>query len=428
MKSVNIIRALTVLCVALSVSLASHAVTKYQFYIKDGGLVRGINATPLSLRAIATPDLANPKTLTPSVLAQTLIRISDVGATSVCFDLQGLSADGKSLSPDSIKAIDAIIAQVTWRTMGGICKVFGPNAPTDPKVRLTAVKTVAQALKKDVAIVYWIDGPDSAELTKAFKAAAPDLIVAAPAGGDLTVGAAPGPLSIVVDSIPSPISPRMHCILPDKPEVLEALDKALADPIESQPWTPDNSVLSEEERKDGWIALFDGKTLNGWTITGANKQGFAARDGMIEWQSGGAGQLRTRDRYSDLIMRFDFKVAKGKNTGVQFRTPRANRASTVGFEFQIMGDHEKTPDKDSTGSIYDVIPPKMNATNPDGEWNTVEITLKGPRVKAVLNGKVVQDLSFDDTEELKYRLRKGFIVITDHGGYSAYRNLRLKKL
>jgi hypothetical protein len=408
--------------------LTSNAVGKYQFYIKDGSLVRGVNATPLAVRAIDTPDLANPATLTTPILSQTLIRISDVGATAVCFNLQGISPDGKNIAPDALKAVDTIIAQLTHRTMGGVCKVFGPGAPTDPKVRLVAAKTAGQALKKDVAIIYWIDGPDAAELVKMFKAAAPDLIVAAPAGGDLTVGAAPGPLSVVVGSIPSPLSPKMHCVLPDTPAILEALDKALADPIESQPWTPDNSVLTEEERKDGWIALFDGKTLNGWTITGPNKDGFVARNGLIEWNSGGAQQLRTRDRYADIVMRFDFKVAKGKNTGVQFHTPRANRASTVGFEFQIMGDHEKDPDKDSTGSIYDVIPPKMNATNPDGEWNTVEITLQGPRVKAILNGKVVQDLSFDDNEDLKYRLRKGFIVITDHGGYCAYRNLRLKKL
>jgi len=427
-KPLTIIRSTAVLCALLALSVSSHAVGKYQYYIKDGLLVRGISASPLPIRAIETPELANPKVLTPALLAQTLIRISEVGATAVCFDLKGISPDGSSLAPESVKAIDTIIAQLTWRTMGGVCKVFGAGAPSDPQARLTAAKTAAQALKKDVAIVYWIDGPDAAELVKVFKAAAPVLIVVAPTGGDLTIGGAPGPLSFVVGSIPSPLTPKMNLLLPDKPETLEALDKAMADPIESQPWTPDNSVLTEEERKDGWIALFDGKTLNGWTITGQNKEGFVAHDGMIEWKSRGAGQLRTRDRYGDLIMRFDYKVAKDKNTGVQFHTPRSNRASTVGFEYQIMGDHEKDPDKDSSGSIYDVIPPIVNATNVDGEWNSVEITIQGPRVKAILNGKVVQDLSFDDHEELKYRLRKGFIVITDHGGYCAYRNLRLKKL
>lgn len=417
-------------CAALIFSLSCNAaVSKYQLYIKDGGLVRGPKAAPLALRAVEIPNLADPKVLTPASLTQDVIRLSDVGATSVCFNLQGLSADGAALSRDSIAAIDKIIAQLTWRNMGGICKVFGAaGAPADPKARLAAARTVARSLKKDVAIVFWIDGPDAGDLVKAFKAVAPDLLVAAPAGGDLAIGGAPGPLSIVAGSIPSPLAPGMHFVMPDAPATFAAFDTALADPVESQPWTPDNSVLSEDERKDGWIALFDGKTLNGWTITGPNKQGYAAQDGMIEWKSGGAGQLRTRDRYDNFIMRFDYKVAPGKNTGVQFRTPRANRASTVGFEFQIMGDHEKPPSKDTSGAIYDVVPPKLNATNPDGEWNTVEITLQGPHVKALLNGKLVQDVNFDESEELRPRLRRGFIVITDHGGYCAYRNLRLKKL
>ena len=74
------------------------------------------------------------------------------------------------------------------------------------------------------------------------------------------------------------------------------------------------------------------------------------------------------------------------------------------------------------------MPPKVNAAKPAGEWNELEVTCDGPKVKIVLNDIVVQDLSFDDNDELRYRLRKGFIGLTDHNGYVAFRNIRLKRL
>jgi len=78
--------------------------------------------------------------------------------------------------------------------------------------------------------------------------------------------------------------------------------------------------------------------------------------------------------------------------------------------------------------VYDVLPPKLNAAKPAGEWNTLEIMFTGPMLKATLNGKIVQDVNFDEHEELKYRLRRGFIGLQDHAHYVAFRNIRIKKL
>jgi len=95
---------------------------------------------------------------------------------------------------------------------------------------------------------------------------------------------------------------------------------------------------------------------------------------------------------------------------------------------QIMGDYGDKPSKSSTGSIYYEIPPQVNANKPAGEWNSMEITCNGLRVKVILNGQTAQDLNFDDYDELKYRLRDGFIILTDHGADVSYRNIRIKKL
>jgi hypothetical protein len=93
-----------------------------------------------------------------------------------------------------------------------------------------------------------------------------------------------------------------------------------------------------------------------------------------------------------------------------------------------MGDHGQPVTTTSTGSIYDVRQPLLDATRPEGEWNEVEITLDGPRMTVLLNGLTVQNVDLDSDPELSRRLRSGFIGLQDHGNPVAFRNLRIKPL
>jgi hypothetical protein len=98
------------------------------------------------------------------------------------------------------------------------------------------------------------------------------------------------------------------------------------------------------------------------------------------------------------------------------------------MEFQLQGDSGTPVTNQTSGAVYVVLPPRVNAAKPEGEWNSVEVTLNGPKLKAVLNGEVIQDTNLDDTEELRPRLRRGFIGLQDHASYVAFRNIRVKKL
>ncbi len=94
-----------------------------------------------------------------------------------------------------------------------------------------------------------------------------------------------------------------------------------------------------------------------------------------------------------------------------------------------MGDsHLSEPGNQSTAAVYDVLPALTVAARPEGEWNEVEIMLDGPRYRATLNGTLVQDVNFDEIEEMRYRLRRGFIGLQDHGDYVVFRNVRIKQL
>ncbi|MDX9975924.1 MAG: DUF1080 domain-containing protein [FCB group bacterium] len=438
MKRMVIRSLFTTLCVFFVLGgMAAAQVGKYQYHVRGDLLMRGKYDD--NLQALQAPKLLDPATTWGEMITK-INHIGKAGGRGVCFDLVGLGADGKSIAPEVLKGFETAesspqspLSQIIWRRMGAMCKVFGEGAPEDPAYRMAVIETVARELGKRGECVYWIDGPEAGTYAAQLKKLAPRLVVAAPENGDiLTVTALPEqPASqpiLLVGSLPATITVKSNFVLGGGEEDFQRLETASMDPIELKPWTPDNSILSEEERNEGFIALFNGKNLEGWTITGENKQGFAARDGAIEWNGRGGQMLRSRDRYANYVLRLEWKIAPGKNNGLQLRTPRGGRNSKIGFEFQMLGTQFDTPNNESTASLYDVQPPLADSSKPAGEWNNLEITLDGPHYKAVLNGVLVQDVNFDENEELKYRLRDGFIVMSDHGGYAAFRNIRLKPL
>lgn len=399
--------------------------------VRNGVLYRGTSAA--TVRAIETQGLFTPRATEEDVI-KTFIRVSDVGGTGVWFDLEGLGEDGMSIDPAHVEALRKVKAECIYRYIAPVCRLFGGSAKTDREFRMNAVRTVAKTFADDFAMIYWIDGPNSDALVEEFKKLAPKLTVLSPRGGDLALiypqdKPSDRQPSFVVGAIPGPWNSPLHCLMPGDETAYAAFEEAAADPIERLPFTPTTIGLSEAEKADGFVSLFNGTSLEGWTITGRNKAGFVLKDGAIEWAAPGGGTVRSRDRYDNFVLRLEWKILEeGGNSGIFLRAPRANRQSKMGFEFQIMGDYGAPPGVQSTGAIYSVLAPLKNAGRPAGQWNDLEIRLDGPHYRAVLNGEVIQDVNFDDHPELRHRLRRGFIAIQDHSNPAAFRNIRIKKL
>lgn len=400
-------------------------------HVRGSTIYRGSSAK--EILAVQQDDLCRPG-LTDEQLVKAFIRVSDVGGTALCFDLEGFSADGRAIDPDYVDTVVRLKDAANYRWMPTVVHVTGALDDADLQTRRNAVETAARTFRDAWSILYWIDGPDSETLVKAFRAKAPKLTVLAPWNGDvqLVVGEShtfPGHASLLLGALPCKSSSTKNAILPNTPESYEALERYNTQPVELQPWYPSDVGLTWQERIDGWEMLYNGHSLDGWAIVGPNKHGFVSQDGILSWNQRGGRSLQSRNRYGDFILRFEWKVyKKGANNGVWLRAPRANRASKMGFEFQILGDSGEEPNKNSTGSVYDVVAPTVNAARPEGEWNEVEIYLNGPIYKATLNGELIQDLNFDEDDELRYRLRRGFICITDHGAKASFRNIRIKEL
>lgn len=420
----------TLIIALLAILFLAPARAADNFWISGGMLMRG--TSDFHVRAIHVPALAQ-STGQISEMVPAFVKLGRVGADTAWYDLPGLNADGTALDPRTLDALTIITKRAKDTRLAIVIRVPGDGGDADWRERAT--DTAAKALKDHDLALYWFDGPDADKLAKRFKKLAPKLAVIAPKNGDVasvdTEPAKPNPAMMLVDKIPADPWGQTHFLLRgDGDDTYAAVDAAMMSDVEKNGYTPDNSVLSEAERAEGFNSLFNGKDLSGWWFYGEDKGGFRVTpEGHIAWVREGGGGLISYKRFKDFIFRFEFKLFKeGDNSGTYIRAPRAGRQSKLGMEFQMMGDAGKAPEEHVTGAIYDVRSPIVNANKPAGEWNTVEIDFRGGHLKATLNGQLVQDVNFDDIEELKYRNREGFIGLQDHNCPVEWRNLRIKEL
>jgi hypothetical protein len=202
--------------------------------------------------------------------------------------------------------------------------------------------------------------------------------------------------------------------------------------------TPD--TLTAEEKKQGFVSLFDGTDLEQWT---GNKSGYIVKDGVIEVNpfDGGGGNLYTKDEFGNFRFRFEFQLTPGANNGIGIRAPLEGDAAYVGMEIQVL-DNEAPKYKDLHvyqyhGSVYGVIPAKRGFLLPTGEWNKEEIIANGNKIKVILNGTVILDGDIKeaskngtmDHNKHPGLLRKtGHIGFLGHGDVVRFRNVRVKRL
>jgi hypothetical protein len=202
-------------------------------------------------------------------------------------------------------------------------------------------------------------------------------------------------------------------------------------------------ALVAQQSESGFTSLFDGRTLNGWTLVGGRGEGYGVKDGVLYCAKGGGGKLITDREYGDFVLRFDFKMPlEGSNNGLGIRAPREGDAAYQGMELQIIdeaaalsGKWGKLKDTQYHGSVYDVVPARRGAMKPAGQWNSQEVTVKGRQVTVVLNGQTILDADLDsvkDPEVLKkhpgLQRTSGHIAFLGHNDYIEFRNIRVKEL
>ena len=170
-----------------------------------------------------------------------------------------------------------------------------------------------------------------------------------------------------------------------------------------------------------WIDLFNGKTLDGWSIHSGTAK-YRVENGEIVGTSVPNSPntfLCTDKEYGDFILEFEvWLVSPELNSGVQFRSQIAKeetvfwfrdgrgeyRTNTIpadrvyGYQVEI-----SAAENGSSGGVYDearraMVNPwwpdkgsKESKAFKDGQWNMYRVECKGDAIKTIVNGVVVAD-------------------------------------
>ncbi|WKK65897.1 3-keto-disaccharide hydrolase [Lutimonas zeaxanthinifaciens] len=175
-----------------------------------------------------------------------------------------------------------------------------------------------------------------------------------------------------------------------------------------------------ERKKDTipWRNLFDGKTLNGWSVIGGNAS-YEVIDGSIVGTSTPNTPntfLRSDEIYGDFILELDYKVDPKLNSGIQIRSNSIDsyrNAVVHGYQIEI-----DPSERAWSAGIYDeqrrgwLVPLTNNPTAQkafkQNQWNHYRIEAIGDTMKTWINGVPAAYLIDDMTSE-------GFIGLQVHG-------------
>ncbi len=217
----------------------------------------------------------------------------------------------------------------------------------------------------------------------------------------------------------------------------------------------------------GWIDLIGGDGFAAWKSpteawahasgvridpAKSNRLSFDAGPGpiLVNGPTGRTRNIVTKQSFGDVELHAEFFIPKGSNSGIKLEGV---------YEIQIADSHGvAVPTASHTGGIYPRsemrpvyhhidkgYPPRVNASKPAGEWQTLDITFRAPRfdasgkkttnarfVKVVLNGQVVQDdvdLPYPTGDNWsKPEHPEGPILLQADHGPVAFRNLRVRPL
>ncbi|WP_165023493.1 DUF1080 domain-containing protein [Dysgonomonas sp. ZJ279] len=219
------------------------------------------------------------------------------------------------------------------------------------------------------------------------------------------------------------------------------------------------NTISVREAKDGWKLLWDGKTTDGWRgakLTAFPAKGWVVDKGILKviksdgGESTNGGDIVTERMYKNFMLRVDFKITEGANSGIKyFVNPGLNKGegSAIGCEYQVLDDL-KHPDAKlgvkgnrTLGSLYDLIPAPDNKPYKPNEFNTALIVVKGNHVEHWLNG--VKIVEYERNNQMwnalvaysKFRdwpnfgnAEVGNILLQDHGDEVWFKDIKIKEL
>jgi hypothetical protein len=255
-------------------------------------------------------------------------------------------------------------------------------------------------------------------------------------------------------------------------------------------WAADSvpNTLTPQERSDGWILLFDGKTMQGWDDPRAKTppgDAWTIDEDCLKANPHPriTEDLFTSQTYRNFELVFEWRISTAGNSGVKYRIqkhlflapndpahpvrgfegivdhsfdapilqrPEHGQDYVIGFEYQLTDDSKNgdalSNAKHTAGALYDMVAPSTNAAKPVGEFNVSRIVVKGNHVEHWMNGIKIVDSSLDAPSAMAGINRRWAnaphvrellagqpvkdcpISLQNHGDAAWFRSIRIKPL
>ncbi|MFM1935792.1 MAG: hypothetical protein RI990_751 [Planctomycetota bacterium] len=203
---------------------------------------------------------------------------------------------------------------------------------------------------------------------------------------------------------------------------------------------PTASTVERPPDADGFVTLFDGTSLDGWT---GDRAGWSIESGALTCGPEGR-DIYAPGEWGDFELTLEFRVSPGANNGIAVRAPGAGDAAYEGMEIQVLDDgHAKyegwLKDWQRHGSVYGIAASRGStaALRPAGEWNQQSMELNGRKVNVRLNDTVILDVDLDQAMAAGTLSghahpgagrASGRIGFLGHGDRVQYRNVRVRPL
>lgn len=176
---------------------------------------------------------------------------------------------------------------------------------------------------------------------------------------------------------------------------------------------------ADKAANDGWISIFDGKTLNGWKAAD-NPESWSVKNGTIVGDGERSHLFYMEQECENCEFQADVRLNHGGNSGMYFRAA-FGPDWPKGYEAQVNNTHA---DWKRTGSLYNFANVKEQLV-PDDTWWNQRIAANGNHIQIFVNGKKVVDYVDE-----KNTYMKGHLALQQHnkGSVVEYKNLKMKPL
>jgi hypothetical protein len=221
-------------------------------------------------------------------------------------------------------------------------------------------------------------------------------------------------------------------------------------------WFSTAAAVAEQEAESGFTKMFDGKSLDGWSVVPAKAaMAWTVKDGMVigDGDKGRSYLVYENRQIADFELRFSYRFPGDGNSGVSIRarideTKKRSFQSYhadlghVGIGKQVLGAWDfHTPgrrehacfrgdrlviDKHDQPTVTKIEGAVTISDIHKGDWNRVRVIAKGNQFKLHINGKLSSE--FTEHLEKERRLDKGMIQLQLHdpGMIVHFKNLRIK--